>query len=133
MQGVLEFDISVEYNEEFMQSFDIMLEEREEFIGRKISSNKKTKIKEGYLKYLGTKDLKLALINTVFLPIFLFVISYLSVNLEKHVSEARYPQKTKYTLDSDIVRIAPTMLNTMDIIIDDYYYILSLNLPENMK
>ena len=27
VQGVLEFDISVEYNEEFMQSFDIMLEE----------------------------------------------------------------------------------------------------------
>ena len=133
VQKIMAFDFSIEINEEMEKSFDIIIEEREKFVGRKIPTKKKETIKNTYKDEIEKTDIRLTLINTITLFILLVAISFLSVNLEKHVSETRYPQKTKYTKDSDIVKICPMMLETVDMIIDDFYYILSLNMPKDVS
>lgn len=133
VQNLMKIEFSVEIDEEMEKSFDIMIKERERFVGRTISTKKKESIKKIYKDEIKKTDLKLTWINTMTLFIFLVAVSFLSVNLEKHVSETRYPQKTTYTRDSDIVKVCPMMLETIDMIIDDFYYILSLNMPEDIK
>jgi len=85
-----------------------------------------------YQEYFGQSNIELLGINTLITYILLFFISVLSLFLDPHFEQTRYPESTEiiYDKDTEIITLLPLMFNIISRITYDYYQILRLNNPD---
>lgn len=113
------------------QTINIIYEEAENQLKREISEEEKKLIKQIYEDGLKQSQYNKTALNTLIVVLLLFYISFLSMNLDPHFESVRYPEDTEpiYTKKTKLVRNLPIIIRLNSKIIEEYYFLLSLNFP----
>lgn len=117
---------------EFVNTSDNIITEVVHKQGIELTDEQRLQVKKEGLNYLLKGDYFQELQNTLYIVLLLGFTVILSVNLEKHVSSSRYDinEEFRYSKNSSIVRILPLMHTTMKKMVETFWYLLSLNIPE---
>lgn len=104
--------------------FEMIIQEKETYTKEKMDLDEKRKLKKVFMKEFKDLDLKKEILISIVILNILFYMVVISMNLEKHVTSTRYPERRKYTKKTQLVKIYPLISKTVENLIFDYKTIL---------